>query len=700
MLPTSASAKPSAKLIVLGLLIVGMTAIAAELSAGMGVWTSGGPYGGDVSAIAAAPSDPGIIYAAAGVNEFWFSGPPRVFRSDDRGRSWSTRSGLADAYVVYGLAVSPLDPDVVLAAALGGVYRSTDGGGHWNRAPGNVSFSSVAFDPNDSSVAFGASSGGVFKSLDGGATWGADNPGLPDPSNCAFANLSFDPGSPEKLFVGTCRGLFETSDAGATWHASGQGMAIGFVSAVAVDPNRPDVLFAASDVVYRSTDRGATWVSFDSGLPSGSDVMALEVSLDENQVLAVVSPQENSENLYTSPSSVAAWAPATGAPRGVRVLGRAPGSLLLGAKDGVYASFDEAATWAPSSPGMRGVAVSALERSGSGDVLFAGTVAGELWTSADNGGSWNRLSSFRNEGVVGALAVDPGDPAVILAASWQPQSHGTSGSLQRTDDGGATWSSDATGLPGGQISQIIFDPARPGRVYAAVLDQLQSIFALPGAVYRSDDGGVSWTLASPGSETGPFTSFTSVCLDPSETSTLFAADGSLWKSTDEGLSWTKLDLGTSSSVELVAAGGGSPPAVYAVLSDASGVWATGSIDGGQRWSAPQSLAPPGSIASSIRVFPSGFAAVALGGPLSLKGGLFFTSDAGRHWHLPPIQPPDPGIAALSADPKQRYLDAGTTSGVYDLQMGRGPASVNPVPPVSPAPVGGRGNSGFVRPRVS
>ena len=113
-----------------------------------------------------------------------------VWRSDDGGRSWRQMSrpqpGVYDAETpgalyaphIFDVAVSPADPDIVLAAAWrsqfkpsrNGVYRSADGGFSWTLVqPGAAG--QIAFAPDDPTLAIAALGSGVAVSHDAGVTW-------------------------------------------------------------------------------------------------------------------------------------------------------------------------------------------------------------------------------------------------------------------------------------------------------------------------------------------------------------------------------------------------------------------------------------------------------------------------------------------------------------------------------------------------
>ena len=150
---------------------------------------------------------------------------------------------------------------------------------------------SVLIDPRDPQrLLVGVSVAGVFASDDGGATWEPRNRGLradflPDPA----AEIGHDPhllvqcrSQPDVLWQQNHCGVFRSTDCGRTWRDVSQPDGpVGFGFAIAVDPEdgdtawvvpaRGDEMRIAIDhrlMVCRTTDGGATWETFDQGLPS------------------------------------------------------------------------------------------------------------------------------------------------------------------------------------------------------------------------------------------------------------------------------------------------------------------------------------------------------------------------------------------------------------------------------------------------
>ena len=191
--------------------------------------------------------------------------PGGLFRSDDRGESWTLMRSLWDR------------PE-----------RREWGGGGYDHA----GIHSVLVDPRDSRhVTIGVSSGGVWQTFDSGATWRPTSKGMQAdymPPERREEENAQDPhrvaqclSAPDKLWTQHHCAIFRSIDGGLHWtRIEAQPSNFGF--AVAVHPHDPDTAWfvpAVKDacripvdgrfVVTRTRDGGRTFESFSEGLPSG-----------------------------------------------------------------------------------------------------------------------------------------------------------------------------------------------------------------------------------------------------------------------------------------------------------------------------------------------------------------------------------------------------------------------------------------------
>ena len=254
--------------------------------------------------------------------------------------------------VPRSLTIDPLDPDRIFAATSQGLYRSVDGGRSWEFvfAPpallGEAPVCCLAFAAGQPSVGYASGDGAVYKTINSGNKWTIRTNGFPAPP-----------------------------------------AALPGVSALAIDPGDPDVVYLASVGVYKTIDGGELWQRSSAGLPGG-------------RVFAVAVDGADSELLYAGMGS------------------------------GLYRSVDAAETWQPTAFSGRAV-LDVRQNPSDLAVWLIGTDAG-IFRSGDAGESWESLESPFSDAVVYRIAFAPSDSATIYAA--------TSLGVFRTRDSGVHWS--------------------------------------------------------------------------------------------------------------------------------------------------------------------------------------------------------------------------------------------------------------------
>src|SRR5262245_32221071 len=152
--------------------------------------------------------------------------------------------------------------------------------------------------------------------------------------------------------------------------------------------------------------------------------------------------------------------------------------------------------------------------------LFAvlGTAEDRLWARISVSTSWTAINSGLPGTAVGvaALVVDPTNPSTIYALA--PQTPTSSGGIFRSSDGGGSWTaiSNVSG-----VGSLVIDPNNSATIYAATNH----------GVVKSMDGGASWATANSGL-TGSFVSM--LAIAPVAASTLYAVTypNGVFKSTD------------------------------------------------------------------------------------------------------------------------------------------------------------------------
>jgi photosystem II stability/assembly factor-like uncharacterized protein len=240
------------------------------------------------------------------------------------------------------------------------------------------------------------------------------------------------------------------------------------------------------------------------------------------------------------------------------------------------------------------------------NVAYACGAQGGVWKTTDGGASWTPLTDHLPSLATGAVALAPSNPDVVYLgtgeANFSLDSYWGAG-LFRSDDAGATWAAlgpldpNRASRNAASVAALAVHPSDPDVVLAAVGTFLQGNRLFSGGVYRTADGGASWTRTlGPGMPPGAVVA-SDLIINPSDPNVVYAALGfvggsannGIYMSTDGGVSFTKLLNGLPASnvgrINLALARGNTQ-VLYAAVQNSStdallGIWRT--LDGGDSW---------------------------------------------------------------------------------------------------------------------
>lgn len=617
------------------------------------VWTSIGPDGGAVDALAIDPSNSRILYAGTEAGG--------VFKSTDAGESWRPASEGLATKSVRGLAIDPSHPETVYAATVldvgagGGIFKSGDGGATWRSSNAELHsgsathrFTAVVIDPASPATLYAVGDFSLFKSTDSGATWSSVDSGIELEVPTAVA---IDPFDHSLIYLGTSfDGVFKSGDGGASWVPAHFGLPLTDpVPVLATDPTTPGTLYAGTSAgVFKSTDGAASWQAANAGI-SVFSVLAIEVDRDAPSTLYI----GTTAGIFRTGDRGSTWSFV--AAFGHRacpsvVLDPASSSTLYAAAaaNGVVKSTDRGTSWLPAIAGLRALSVRAI----AVDPLVPSTIlvstaawgrtrTAGLFKSDDAGRSWRDISaSLPPSSGIFALAFDPTDASTVYA--------GGSGLLKSTD-GATSWSPINNGLPVPFPSplsslagiSLAIDPWTPSNIYAG----LSLGFFFGGAIARSIDGGESWTSIPDGDVTG-------IAVDPRRPSVLFATvsfrelGSSVDRSQDAGASWASV-LFRQDFLYCVAI---DPRTSVVYVGGSQGV--SRSADQGSSWSsgAPAvTRVPQPSLTSVGSLTVDGMTAGTVYAG-SFGSGVFRSTDAGLTWTAMNRGLANTFVTAVSSDP--------------------------------------------------
>jgi photosystem II stability/assembly factor-like uncharacterized protein len=276
---------------------------------------------------------------------------------------------------------------------------------------------------------------------------------------------------------------------------------------------------------------------------------------------------------------------------------------------GMFKSTNFGATWSPASVGISNLTLQSMAVDPvAPNIVYAGGYgdtslpACGVFKSTNGGASWSQTGVMANTWggvryscpVVYALAVDPLNHNRVFAGTRMhnlPSGSLGGGGVFRSLDGGATWTPVNTGLPSVDlyIYDVFIDAHRAGVVYAALHQH---------GLYRSDNYGNSWYPLN-----GTPYSGRAVSVDPYNSNTLYfgaVKKLGLYRSTNYGAGWSKTgDSNWDVAVGAISTDPYHQGRVFAgILSNNTDSYLLQSSDGGVNWSPAGSLSIWGRIAFS------------------------------------------------------------------------------------------------------
>ena len=474
-----------------------------------------------VEAIALDPTDPNVVYMAAG--KYLLGDPGTLFKSSDRGETW-VKSNLqvemgADErkrWAGQRIAVNPFEPNLLFfGSRQQGLWKSGDGGISWQQHQGlsanlnpKIGILAIAFDPQTpNQVYLSAYGDGVYQSQDGGLSW---------------SKIPGSPSNPMNLAIASDRTLYVTSDQspGVSKYREGQWQDITpnswkkqIFNGLTVHPHDPETLLVmegekGSAKIYQTQNGGRSWVQNQTQIQNTVPWWPDNFFSDHPSAIKLDYQNPNrawltdwfgiwrTEDVNANPTVWRNYQSGHEQLVAFTLVAPPEGALLLSGVADVEGFYHSRVDTYPlqrlgyANPVGYGrdyfqdtysIAYSArrpLEMVRVGGKRWNSTYTGA--TSQDGGQTWRSFRNFPEEKIPLRVAVSATDPKKFLVTFSEEQP-------LHTTDGGASWQG-VQGLPNGfkgpwnWVQPLAADGVNGDRFY----------YYRDRTVYRSQDGGLSF----------------------------------------------------------------------------------------------------------------------------------------------------------------------------------------------------------------
>lgn len=598
---------------------------------------------GRINSIAVNPNNPNIIYIAAATGGVW--------KTTDGGASWTPKTDTQCSLAMGSVVLDPANPNIVYAGTgeqnfsadsfYGcGVLRSSDGGNTWTRL-----------------------GGGIFSTATGGATISRV---LVDPSGAGTLTGS-------KVFAATSFGLYRSVDSGQNWTNTLNGI----VTDVAMDPLNSNTLYAAvgtifgaaENGIYKSVNNGVTWTKLAGGLPA-ANLGRIVLSVAPSAPSTIYAAVQNSATfqllgIFKSTDSGTSWAQlaATGASCSTQCwydihVTASPASANTVFFGGVnlYKSTDGGQTFAEvgQASGVHVDHHGFAFQPGTPSVTYAGSDGG-IWKSTDSGNNWVSLNANLSiTQFYGGASLHPTNAGTVMGGAQDNGTLVTTGPL--------AWAQ----VLGGDGGYTAIDFNDPTTRYAETQWTPGQGFIGPR---RSDAGGpfnqklTGINLNDRGEFIAPIT------MSPSNPQTLYFGTFRIYRTTDRAENWAAIspDLTTGGTITAIAQAKSNAQVIYAGASDGS---LQVTQNGGTTWAAANAGLPNRSV-KWIVVHPTNPAIAFVVFSGFGTGHVFRTTNSGANWINISSDLPDVPVNSIVLDPAAptTKIYVGTDLGIMGTSNG-------------------------------
>ena len=375
------------------------------------------------------------------ISTLWYANTSDgIYKSTDGGMHWQlSSSGIKNSYL---LAISPSNPALMYAAADNGIFKSIDGGTSWSLTSNlGTNIQALVIWPEVSPVIYGQPSNtGLVKSLDEGVTW---------QKSSLVANsisaLAVQLGTPGNLYAATLANFYTTADNGIHWSENHSLR----VNVLAQDPTTPSLMYAGTSAngVIKSNDNGVTWIETGLTIDTVSSLIVHDTTIlaSANSFLYRSTDKGQTWVTYSNSNAISQLASSHSAPN----------VIYAGTANGVLKSVNDGVTW--NKIGLSNMLVTALAVDpATPAIIYAAIYNKGLFKSVDGGVKWGSIGPSNTN--IWQIRIDATKSSLLYL--------GTDTGIFTSTDAGATWDSMNAGLTNLNINALVIDPASSNHLYA------------------------------------------------------------------------------------------------------------------------------------------------------------------------------------------------------------------------------------------
>jgi uncharacterized repeat protein (TIGR01451 family) len=465
---------------------------------------------------------------------------------------------------------------VYAGAALGGAYKSSDGGTTWQSLmfhQPSLAVGSIAIDPGDNNTVYVGTGeanfsdsyygAGVLKTTDSGALGDASwqnlgraqfvfSPG----GGATIGRMIVDPTNTNQVYAATNQGFFRSTDGGGVWNEVLNGLPGTTVSDIVMDPTTtPVTLYAGvpNSGIYRSVDAGLNWNLAATGLPAAGSLgrIAMAIAPSNTQIIYAGIQNSAGSNLlgvYRTDNGGTQWGQVTGMPNYCNFCWYAnvlevhptnPNLLLAGGLNlwrgtvtlnmGTYSWTNNPGQIPGLHPDQHAIAFDPSDNT----VVYVGNDGG-LYRSTDTGNNFTRLS-------IGAITQHQGVALHPAQPNFSSSGSQDNGNMLYTGDV-INWTDVGPVCDGGWTA-MSQSPVPPHEVYittqsnaCARILRADSVADALADNFNQITTGINIPAMSSADGTALF--YAPLVIDPSNATTLYYGSNFVYRTTNRGNNWS------------------------------------------------------------------------------------------------------------------------------------------------------------------